>query len=500
MLTIYAPTDQLDFVKQTLQREARLDELVSVQDIHQAHSTQSPYLTITPHGISVPLIWDHSLPPYLFPAHIEATSEHLLALVFHLLENDHKSWEYAKDSELYVHIENQNRLKYGLPYHQVITLAETHRELHNIAVIMHYGYVPADPHLPHPEQMYIEAFGKSEDGELAAFTLRELATFYLDHGQVDQAEAVLKEGIEKAISEEARQALNLVLVKVWMQQIVVPYDAEHIEKLKQKIWEAMNYYEGKNHKVQVGLLLMDATHIANISDSYSEALGYIKRAIGIFDGEDLAELAASAHLQKGTLLGTWAQNGNPQFYKPAIEAYQKSIYTFTKEQSPDVFAEVQHKLGVLYAEMPAENKKRGIWAGISSASFNSALEYYTKERFPYEYASICNNFANAFTKFPPGIRTDNHVKALHYYQEALEIRTRAYPYERAITLLNYLEASWNAGNDPSSFNTARYDDMIAKAEEVKRLVVDPDMLEEANRHLQNLQYLRNEIEKEQNDA
>ncbi|MEL6133884.1 MAG: hypothetical protein AAFR59_11025 [Bacteroidota bacterium] len=474
--------------------------MVSIQDLNEVQTVQYPYLTLTKDGLFFPLVWDHSLPPYLFPERIEATPEHLLALIFHLLENDNKSWTYAKDSELYLHIENHNRLKYGLPYHQVLTLAGTQRELHNIGVIMHYGHVPRDPNLPHPEQAYLQALAKAEDMEVAAFTLRELATFYLDQGQIHQAEAVLLQGKEKVLTEEARQALNLVLVKIWMQQIVVPYDQDHIEKLKQQIWESLNYFEQRNHHVQVGLLLLDATQIANISDSYSEALGYIKRAIDIFESEGLNELAASAQLQKGTLLGTWAQNGNPQFYKPAIEAYQKSLYVFTKEESPDVFADVQHKLGVLYAEMPAENKKRGIWAGISSASFNAALEYYSKERFPYEYASICNNFANAFTKFPPGIRTDNHVKALHYYEEALEIRTRAYPYERAITLLNYLEASWNAGNDPSSFNTARYDDMIAKAEEVQRLVVDADMLHEANRHLENLQYLRTAIEKEQNDA
>ena len=500
MLTIYATTERWPDIQQAIQRVDRLEELIYLRDLNDpVGQADLLYLTVLDGEILIPFFWDNRMPPYLLPERVAWSETHLLGLIFHLLENDEKAWEYLNGSELYAYIERQNKLRYGLPLLLENDSPSTYREWHNQGVILHYGNVPrildSDPEL-----LYKQALAADCNGEEAAFTLRELATLYMDQGRLADAEVTVEQGMDRALSEEGRNALLLLRLKIWMEQLVVPYHPQQMERLKLGIWHSLTYFEKHGQMAQVGLLLLDATHIANISESYSEALGYIKRAIGIFETEDLPELAASAKLQKGTLLGTWAQNGNPQFYKPAIESYQQALYVFTKEQNPDVFADVQHKLGVLYAEMPDEHKKRGIWAGVASASFHAALEYYTKERFPYEYASICNNFANAYTKFPPSIRSDNHGKALAYYEEALEIRKAHLPYERAITLLNYLEASWNVGNDPTSFHLARYDDMIGKAEEVKALVDDPEMIATANHHLENLTKLRQILEKEQANA
>ena len=245
--------------------------------------------------------------------------------------------------------------------------------------------------------------------------------------------------------------------------------------------------------METGLLLLDAAHIANLSESFSESLGYASRAIKIFEAEELKELAGNAHYRKGTLLYTWAQKGNPQFFKPAIESYQEALKVFTKEVTPDVFADIHHNLGVLYTDMPSDHKKKSIWAGVAVASFDEALAFYTKNNYPYQYGMICNNYGNAFTKFPQAVLTDNHEKALFYYQEALDVRTAEYPYERAITLLNFLEASWDVGNDPDTFNEKRYEDMVAKAKEVKTLVEDAEMLSEADKHLNLLQELKQAV-------
>jgi tetratricopeptide (TPR) repeat protein len=252
----------------------------------------------------------------------------------------------------------------------------------------------------------------------------------------------------------------------------------------------LQYFEKQGRSAEAGLLYVDAAHIANISESFSESLGYITNAIKIFEEEELHELAGNAQLRKGTLLYTWAQNGNPQFYKPAIESYQQALQVFKQEETPDVFADIHHNLAVLYSEMPADPKKRGIWAGVASASFQEALNYFTKESFPYQYGMICNNFGNALTKFPPAIHSDNYEKALFYYQEALSVRTADYPYERAISLLNYLEASWNVSNNSDDFNEERYQDMLDKAKEVKVLVDDQAMNEEVDKHLTMLEELK----------
>jgi tetratricopeptide (TPR) repeat protein len=497
MLTIFAPIEDKDRLLQIIQKEDRLEEVVNIEDIDSSVALMKlPYLTVLNDEILIPLPWDNSSPPYLLPPSVAFDEESLLGLIFHFLQNDQKSWQYLSTKSVYAYIEQQNRLKYGQAMTQLFPEKQDFLHTHNLAATYHYAYLEGQTAPISPENFYLEAVGLAEDGEHAAFSFRELASFYLDMNQMEKAEEMVNKGLEKAFSEDSTHALNLLLCRIWMAQLLIPYKDGQVDRLKNKIWETLTYHEKMGYKVQVGLLLLDATHLANISESYAEALGYIQRAIAIFEEEGMTELAASAQLQKGVLLGTWAQNGNPQFFKPAIESYQKALYSFPKDQTPDIFADIQHKLGVLYAEMPDEHKKRGIWAGVASSSFQAALDYYTRESHPYEYASICNNFANAYTKFPPALRSDNHGKALYYYQEALEIRTPEYPYERAISLLNYLRASWNTGNDPEYFNQVRFDDMKNKALEVRELVQDPSMLEEADKHLAALDQLESKMKKE----
>lgn len=501
MLTIFAPTNRWKEIQQIILQEDRLNELIQIADSQNPNiSIVYPGLIIEGNQISIPLCWDQSLPPLLLPETWEYSHQTLLGLIFHQLGNDQKVWQYLNEHPDFRDLEYQTALKYQFPIDFFYSQEMTYRGLHNQAVVMHYGifdgiHPPGD--LP---SLYQNAVDLAPNAEYKAFTARELAGLWLDMQELDQASKLLDEVIELPLSREALMSLKMLRNKVWMQQLVVPYAPGQLENLKEQLWELLKYYEAKGDHLQTGFLLLDATHVASLSNSHAEALGYVKKAIDLFDEEEVPELLAQAQIQKGTLLATWAQLDQPQFYKPAVESYQQALRVFTKEATPNIFADIHHQLGVLYAEMPAENKRRAIWAGVASASFQEALEFYTKEQYPYEYASICNNFANAYTKFPPALHSDNHTKALGYYEEALEIRTAQYPYERAITLLNYLEASWNAGNDESSFNQARFDDMIAKAEEVLRLVEDPDMQATAREHIDNLQKLKAVAQKETSDA
>ena len=92
-------------------------------------------------------------------------------------------------------------------------------------------------------------------------------------------------------------------------------------------------------------MLTDAGIIANYSESWSESMGYFNQAIKLFEENEQEELAANVHYRKGTLLYTWAKNGNGQFYRSAAESYQQAARTFTRQHAPEVYAEIQHHLG-----------------------------------------------------------------------------------------------------------------------------------------------------------
>ncbi|PHN03820.1 tetratricopeptide repeat protein [Flavilitoribacter nigricans] len=503
MLDIFASDNTIELVREIIASEERLDELVSVHhSLESAPTDRADSLVVDARGISQPIDWANLAPPYLLPQGIPLSPATLLGLIFSKLDNGEKAWHYLKTHpSLIFETGLASRLQYGYEIDlseltdlkdtaDPVTPFEQYRRIHNIAIVGHYGYLQSGIQIETLKAYYQQALADAPNAAYRAYSLQHYAGFLLDGEDARSAEALLLEQLEQDLPEAARISLKRMLTDAWMKQLTVPYDQDLLHRLKQTLWEVLQYNEQHDRRAETGLLLIDAAHIANISESFSEALGYISRAIGIFESEELEELAGQAHLRKGTLLYTWAQQGNPQFYKPAIESYQQALKVFRQEETPDVFADIHHNLAVLYSEMPADSKKKGIWAGVASASFQEALQYYTKDFFPYEYGMICNNYGNALTKFPQAIHSDNYEKALFYYQEALQVRTAAYPYERAITLLNYLEASWKVSNDTDDFNEKRFRDMVAKAQEVKQLVGEADMIREADKHLELLEQLK----------
>lgn len=502
MLSIYATTEFIPEIERIVASQDRLDELVAIHNLLEVQAdASSNSLIVDTRGIISPIDWRNTRPPYLLKSPVPFRKELLLGLIFAKLNNLEKAWPFLADfPELQQDLDLTNRLTQGyLIKKEDLLIPDTKdqnegfRQLHNLAVVHHYGYLEELPGLDMLSQLYEEAIHVAPNGELAAFSTRHLGTVLLDAGNLEKAAALIERQIPLAISKEAQVSLKTLLVQVGMQQLMVPYDEQQMKTQKDLLWECLQFYELENRKVEAALLLIDASQIANISNSFSEALGYISKAIRYLDAENLPELSGNAQLRKGTLLYTWAQNGNPQFYKGAVNAYQEALKVFRQETAPDIFADIHHNLAVLYSEMPTEPKKRGIWAGVASSSFQEALNYFNKRNFPYQYGMICNNYGNALTKFPPAIHSDNYEKALYYYQEALDVRTRQYPLERAITLLNFLEASWQVKNEGDSFNEQRFQDMLKKAEEVKTLVDNPDMIAEAERHLDGLNKLRAQV-------
>ncbi|MEO0731370.1 MAG: hypothetical protein AAFZ52_00940, partial [Bacteroidota bacterium] len=241
---------------------------------------------------------------------------------------------------------------------------------------------------------------------------------------------------------------------------------------------------------------LDAGTICHYDESWSEGLGYLSRAITLLEDQDAPALLADAHLRKGTLLFSWAQQDNPQFYRKAAEALQRAARTFNREQAPLIYADIQQRLGLIYADMPDEEKKKGMWAAVSSTAFQEALAIFDRDQHPAQYATTCNHYGNALVKYPAAKLTDNVEKALFYYQEALDLRpAETMPLARSLTLLNYLEGQWHLGMPEDTYDARRVAEMQGMAEEVIGLAATPGLIGEAEAHLRRLELLRQAYDK-----
>lgn len=499
--------DSLDAptIHEYIESVERLDELVAVQQTDDIMPSISNAIYINENRIHILPDWLDKRPAIVFPSEIPFNKNYFLGIIFGMLGNEEKYPQYftsypamlfifdliqtiVKGEEGDSALENiLGRTKFAHPF-------ENYAFNHNVAVALNYGNYSNEINAEAIEAHYEDAMQLAFEPSYKAYTLKYYATFLMDNGDSNRAIKLLNEQSFKALDDYPKYSLERVWCQGAMKQISFPCDEELIAELKNRLWETVQFFDKHGHKIIAAFLWMDAATIANLSNSYAESLGYISKAITYFKDEGQQEMIAQAQLTRGRLLYDWAQSGKPQFYRSALEAYHEALVVFKKEDAPDVFADIHHQLGVIYAEMPDENKKRSIWAALSATSFNEALEYYNKVDFPYEFGMICNNFANAYTKYPQSKRSDNFEKALNFYDEALSVRhALEYPTERAITLLNYLEASWKVSNPDESFNTERYNDMVAKANEIKTLTNDEQLITEAEKHIHLLEELEKEM-------
>lgn len=498
MLTLFAPVEMMPALQSAVASVYRLDELVEIKDLLLEKPEASAFHLIIRQkdGIRQTIDWRNVSPPYLLPEEIPLNEHNLLGLVFARLGNFEKACEYLEGNAVLLNdVRILHRLQNGIPVDPSqltsdFNAFEEYRFCHNSAILHHYAASERSFDADKTRYFYREALNSAPNGEYYAFTARHYATFLTDTSDLQQAETILQQAIPMALSDDAVPELKAGLCQAWMKKLVVPYDNALLDNLKNTLWEVLQHYRKQERETEEALLLIDAAQVANYAESFSESLGYINRAVDILRREGLVELLAQALHRRGILLYTWAKNGNPQFFRPALDSFQEALKTFNREDAPDVFADIQQYLGVIYSEMPDEEQKRSLWAGISSSSFQQALQFFQKETHPYEYAMVCNNYANALGKYPEAVHTDNFEKALFYYNEALEVRSaKAWPFERAVTLLNYVEACWHL-NIAGKSNQALFEEMKTKTREAFELTTDPKMREEARNQMEKLETLR----------
>jgi len=486
MTNIYTDTYKEDILKAISSVEG-LSDAVEVLPLADVDDT-SHHLLIDADLIKVPIPWEGTEPPILLQE-ITYTEGDLLALVLARLGYDGEALQFVSSTALQAYISYRLRLQgNGFDIENLSQNTDDYYAHHNKTLLAYYTDESKSADVV--QDLFEAAISKAPTEEHAAFTAKHLATLLMDRGENHAAGALIKKYQELALSEKGKRFLELDLINVQMNLELGSYSVSDLKELKSAIWDALNYFDKTHYRWVVADLYIKASEITNVEKSYTESLNYISKAISIYEEENLPEFLASAYLRKGTLLYTWAQDENPQFYQSAIDTYQEALKVFTREHFPHIFAEIHHNLAVIYAEMPVEEKKRGMWSAFSATSFKECLDFYQKDTYPFEYAMVANNYGNALLKYPPAKTGDNSEKAIHYYLEALEIRdARQFPVERAHTILNYLEACWQVHNINKTMERARYRDMLSKAKEIEELTEDKELIQQARNHLSELSAL-----------
>ncbi len=490
MITILTTTKHSTKVKDIINGIDRLNELVLVTT-NEPDSANSKIIQIKGNSIHLPLDWYDTEPPYIIPP-VDFSDKNLLAIVFLKLGNHQKAFEFVTENgSLYHHLYIITNLIYGYPIsdNQIIFLEKT--SLHNLAIVYNFGNTKPVMEDNLLYNIYNDAIHNAIDERIKLFTIKHYVNFLLDSNLTAEAIKLINSALKLCKSEEEKNSFNEQLAATLMRKLSIPYSKSELEKILALQQQCISHYEEKNLKIKAGLLLIDASKVAGFQKDFIRAKEYINKAILYFKEEGIPELLGEATLQKAILLYTWSKNGNPQYYKPAINAFQNALKVFKRDTHPQKFADIHHHLALIYSEIQIAENEKPIWTAFCASSFKEALSFYKKEKFPYEYAMIAHNYATALMGFPEAKLHNNLEKSFDLFEEALSIRTpEKYPFERALTLLNQLELYWLLHNESPNEEIKKYNEMKNKALEIKDLVKDETLITKANEQLNALNQLK----------
>jgi tetratricopeptide (TPR) repeat protein len=132
----------------------------------------------------------------------------------------------------------------------------------------------------------------------------------------------------------------------------------------------------------------------------------------------------------------------------SIQAYQKALQVFTWDKYPQEYAILHNNIAVAYLSTPLTSEREYLRKGLAVQTFEEALKHIRLIDHPREYAMLQNNLGNALQYLPSGNPMKNILRAITAYDEALKVRnSRDTPLEYANTISNKANALINLPDD-----------------------------------------------------
>nr|MCU0551484.1 tetratricopeptide repeat protein [Leptolyngbya sp. Prado105] len=118
-----------------------------------------------------------------------------------------------------------------------------------------------------------------------------------------------------------------------------------------------------------------------------------------------------------------------------IAAYEQALQVYTRDAFPEQWARTQNNLANTYHDRihgdRADNLERAI------TTYEQALQVYTRDAFPEQWAMMQNNLASTYHDRIYGDRADNLERAITTYEQVFQVHTHdAFPEEWARTQYN----------------------------------------------------------------
>ncbi len=174
-----------------------------------------------------------------------------------------------------------------------------------------------------------------------------------------------------------------------------------------------------------------------------EAKANYEEALPILQQLALPAELAEAQMNYGLLLQSLVPFNQARM-TDSIQAYHEALQVFTWEDYPQEYAILYNNIAIAYLSMPMTSEQEYLRQGLAVQSFEVALKHINLIDHPREYAMLQNNLGNALQYLVSSHPVDNNLRAIAAYDEALKVRNpRDTPLEYANTISNKANALFN---------------------------------------------------------
>ncbi|GAB1539986.1 hypothetical protein NUACC21_26550 [Scytonema sp. NUACC21] len=230
-------------------------------------------------------------------------------------------------------------------------------------------------------------------------------------------------------------------------------------KTAQDLWNAVSLYNQACDLCGEEYLLWKARAKAGMASTLKaipdigaqlllEAKEQLEEAILILQQLALPEEVAEAHMNLGLVLQSLVPF-NLARTTDSIQAYQKALQVFTCQKYPQEYAILYNNIAIAYLSMSVTSEREYLRQGLAVQTFEEALKHIRLIDHPREYAMLHNNLGNALQYLPSAHPLENILRAVRAYDEALKVRDRKdTPLEYANTISNKANALLNLPDFP----------------------------------------------------
>lgn len=153
---------------------------------------------------------------------------------------------------------------------------------------------------------------------------------------------------------------------------------------------------------------------AGVVQTYKTALEALKKS-------GLEQAKASLYMNLGICYQE-ISNGARGALLEAVKCYQETLKYFTREKFPEEFAFAQNNLALAYLSIPLTEASDQLRVAIAIQALREALQVYKKETHGELWASTQLNLANALQYAPTSHVEENLQEAVNLYEEILSVR------------------------------------------------------------------------------